>query len=190
MQMQGMDPWIQGVRGMRHLREWQRHVYMTTCQIASGEAAESEGRSARCSVATQEGVEGREEAQAGALYVNIQANFLALETIKFAGLHFATLRTKESASSTGAAETQVPSLGWEDPLEEGIATHSSIPTWRIPWAEEPGGLQSTGLQSWTRLKRLSMHAALIHVVVQQKLIHHYKAIILQFKNKRRKDIML
>ena len=36
------------------------------------------------------------------------------------------------------------SLGWEDPLEEGIATHSSIFAWRIPWTEEPGGLQSEG----------------------------------------------
>ena len=43
-------------------------------------------------------------------------------------------------------ETQVLSLGWEDPLEEGIATHSSILAWRIPWAEEPGGLQSMGSQ--------------------------------------------
>ena len=34
-------------------------------------------------------------------------------------------------------------LGWEDPLEEEIATHSSILAWRIPWTEEPGGLQST-----------------------------------------------
>ena len=35
------------------------------------------------------------------------------------------------------------SLGWEDPLEEGIATHSSILAWRIPWTEEPGGLRAT-----------------------------------------------
>ena len=35
-------------------------------------------------------------------------------------------------------------LGWEDPLEEGTVTHSSIPAWRIPWTEEPGGLWSTG----------------------------------------------
>ena len=35
-------------------------------------------------------------------------------------------------------ETQVQSLGWEDPLEEGLATHSSILAWRIPWAKEPG----------------------------------------------------
>ena len=37
-------------------------------------------------------------------------------------------------------------LGQEDPLEEGMATHSSILTWRIPWTEEPGGLQATGSQ--------------------------------------------
>ena len=43
-------------------------------------------------------------------------------------------------------ETWVPSLGREDPLEKKMATHSSILAWRIPWAEKPGGLQSTGSQ--------------------------------------------
>ena len=43
-------------------------------------------------------------------------------------------------------ETWVRSLGQEDPLEKGMATHSSILAWRIPWPEEPGGLQSMGLQ--------------------------------------------
>ena len=43
-------------------------------------------------------------------------------------------------------ETWVQSLGWEDPLEEDMATHSSILAWRIPWTEEPGGLQSMELQ--------------------------------------------
>ena len=43
-------------------------------------------------------------------------------------------------------ETQVQSPGWEDPLEKEMATHPSILAWRIPWTEEPGGLQSTGLQ--------------------------------------------
>ena len=43
-------------------------------------------------------------------------------------------------------ETWVRSLGWEDPLEKGKATHSSILAWRIPWTEGPGGLQSMGLQ--------------------------------------------
>ena len=43
-------------------------------------------------------------------------------------------------------ETQVRSLGWEDPLEKGMATHPSIVSWRIPWTEQPGGLQSMELQ--------------------------------------------
>ena len=41
-------------------------------------------------------------------------------------------------------ETWVQSLGWEDPLEKEMATHSSIPAWKSPWTEELGGLQSTG----------------------------------------------
>ena len=43
-------------------------------------------------------------------------------------------------------EIQVQSLGQEDPLEEGMAAHSRIPVWRIPWTEEPGALQSIGSQ--------------------------------------------
>ena len=43
-------------------------------------------------------------------------------------------------------KTQVQSLGREDPLEKEMTTHSSTLAWRIPWTEEPGGLQSTGLQ--------------------------------------------
>ena len=43
-------------------------------------------------------------------------------------------------------EIQVLSLGWEDPLEKGMATHSSILTWRIPWTKESGELQFMGLQ--------------------------------------------
>ena len=41
-------------------------------------------------------------------------------------------------------ETWVQPLGWEDPLEKGMATHSSIIAWKMPWTEEPGGLQSMG----------------------------------------------
>ena len=43
-------------------------------------------------------------------------------------------------------DTWVPSLHWEDPLEKGMATHSSILAWEIPWTEEPGRLQSMGSQ--------------------------------------------
>ena len=53
------------------------------------------------------------------------------------------LSHKESACGAGDAGS---SLGWEDPLEEGMATHSSTLAWRIPWTEERGGLQSIGSQ--------------------------------------------
>ena len=49
-------------------------------------------------------------------------------------------------NSPAMQETQVQSLGGEDPLEEGMATHSSILAWEIPWAKEPEGLQSKGSQ--------------------------------------------
>ena len=51
-------------------------------------------------------------------------------------------------------ETCVPSLSWEDPLEKGMATHSSILAWRIPWTEEPGGLHTVHevAKSWTQLR--------------------------------------
>ena len=60
-------------------------------------------------------------------------------------------------------ETWVRSLGWEDPLEESIETHTSIFAWRVPWTEEPGGLRfidRIALPSGsTILKRLSTHAS-------------------------------
>ena len=49
-------------------------------------------------------------------------------------------------------ETRVLSLGWEDPLEEDMATHSSILAWRIPWTEELVGYSPQDPKSWTRLK--------------------------------------
>ena len=62
----------------------------------------------------------------------------------------------DNSSSIESSETQVPSLGQEDPLEEEMATHSSILAGKIPWTEEPGRLQSTESQkSWTQL---SMYA--------------------------------
>ena len=56
-------------------------------------------------------------------------------------------------------ETQVQSLGWEDPLEKGMATHSSVLAWRIPWAEEPGGLQSMGCKESDATERLKHSSA-------------------------------
>ena len=51
---------------------------------------------------------------------------------------------KETAYNAGDARGMVQSLGWEDPLEQGMATHTSILAWRIPWTEEPGRRQSMG----------------------------------------------
>ena len=60
---------------------------------------------------------------------------------------------KESACNAG---DPVRSLGREDPLEKEMATYSSILAWRIPWTQEPGGLQSVGLQSRTQLSDLTL----------------------------------
>ena len=72
-------------------------------------------------------------------------------------------------------EIQVPSLGREDPLEKEIATYSSILPWEIPWVEEPGGLQSMGLQTvrqdWkkNRYPRLGMNQIVWNIVYIKKL---------------------
>ena len=54
-------------------------------------------------------------------------------------------------------ETWVRTLGQEDPLEKEMATHSSILPWRIPWTEEPGGLQFTGRKESNKTERLHFH---------------------------------
>ena len=50
------------------------------------------------------------------------------------------------ANAGDVKEMPVRSLGWKDPLEKGMATHSIVLAWRVPWTEEPGGLQSIGSQ--------------------------------------------
>ena len=55
-------------------------------------------------------------------------------------------KKKQKTNPPAAQETWVWPPSWEDPLEEGMATHSSILAWRNPWTEEPGGLQSMGSQ--------------------------------------------
>ena len=61
----------------------------------------------------------------------------------------------------GMRETQVRSLGLEDPLEKEMAAHSSTLAWRIPWREEPGRLQSMGSQ---RLRKVSLFVPILHQV--------------------------
>ena len=58
----------------------------------------------------------------------------------------ASLMTQMVRNLPAIQETQVQTLGQEDPLEQGMATHSRILAWRIPWTEEPDGLQSMGSQ--------------------------------------------
>ena len=79
-------------------------------------------------------------------------------------------------------ETQIQSLGQEDPLEEGMATHSSILVWRIPWAEEPGELLSMGSKrvghDWSDWAHT------------QKLIEHCKSTLLQENLQKRNEIQV
>ena len=56
--------------------------------------------------------------------------------------HRASLVVQVVKNLPAMQDTWVQSVGWEDPLEKGMTTHSSILAWRIPWTEEPGGLQS------------------------------------------------
>ena len=71
-----------------------------------------------------------------------------MHTVQFSFLlvMYASLVAQTVKNSLAMLETQVQSLGWEDPPEKGMAVHSSILAWEITWTEEPGGLQSMGLQ--------------------------------------------
>ena len=70
------------------------------------------------------------------------------------GLLKASLVAQMVKNPPAMQETWVRSLGWEDPLEKGTATHPSILAWRIPWTEEPGGLQSMRPQESDTLTHL------------------------------------
>ena len=71
--------------------------------------------------------------------------FLGLLAGPIPGANGASLVAQMVKHLPAMCETQVRSLGQEDPLEKEMATHSSILAWKIPWIEEPGGLQSMGL---------------------------------------------
>ena len=74
-----------------------------------------------------------------------------LDMVELLTIHFwASLMTGMVKDLPAMQETQVRSLGWEDPLQEGMSTHSSILAWKIPWMEEPGRLQSMGCKKLDR----------------------------------------
>ena len=78
----------------------------------------------------------------------LEHNHAYLFTVVYSCLHGLPWRLngKEFTCNAGDQETQVQSLGQEDPLEEGLATHFNILAWRTPWTEEPSGLQSMDSQ--------------------------------------------
>ena len=71
-------------------------------------------------------------------------------------------------------DTRVRSLGWEDPLEKEMVTHSSILAWRIPWMEKPGSLQSTGLQRVLHDRATSLSLS-ITILVRESKVPNWKA---------------
>ena len=78
---------------------------------------------------------------------NMQSNFNELLETSSHYLNWELLiETKFLMGFPGGSDGKVLSLDWKDPLEKGMATHSSIFAWRTPWTEEPGGLQSMGWQ--------------------------------------------
>ena len=84
-------------------------------------------------------------------------------------------------------ETWVPSLGWEDSPEKGMAAHSSILAWRIPWAEEPGELQSVVLQRDTTEQLTHTHVSNIawDILMLKKCVFNLK-----FKFNEASDVLL
>ena len=95
----------------------------------------------------------------------------------------ASLVAQTAKNLPAMQETQVWSLGWEDPLEKGMATRSSILAWRIPCTEEPGGLQSMG--SWVKhdwainTSAQSSEKARIFPCVSQLLLFHFSFFFFQ-----------
>ena len=86
-----------------------------------------------------------------------KAEFLSIHLpYTHTSLHISASLVAQSVKNPPAKqETQVRSLGWEDPLEKKMATHSSIFAWEIPWTEESGGLQSVKLQESDTTERLN-----------------------------------
>ena len=89
--------------------------------------------------------------------ISIGRFFGSKETIKTENIYSLFPSSSVGEGSACSAGDQVQSLGWEYPLEKEMATHSSTLAWRIPWPEEPGGLQSMGLQRVGHNRVTSFH---------------------------------
>ena len=90
------------------------------------------------------------------LLINFWKSFLEISKLFNLGDFPGSTSNREPGCQAGDVRDSVQSLGWEDPLEEGMATPSSIPAWIIPWTEEPGGPWSIESQrvghDWSNLK--------------------------------------
>ena len=104
-------------------------------------------------------------------------------SLALAGKASLVAQTLKNLPST--RETWTRCLKHEDSLEKGIATHPSILAWRIPWTKEPGGLQSMGLQSWTRATN---PFTFTFRKVTTFTIDKYKTYFSTLRNQRRKKI--
>ena len=96
---------------------------------------------------------------------------MVLKTLDYIYVHGASLVAQMAKNMLAMQDTWVSSLGQEDPLEKGMATHSSILAWRIPWTEKTGGLHSMGLQSWTRLRDEHFHFSMGSRKSEKHLAH-------------------
>ena len=80
------------------------------------------------------------------LTLYLESNRRMILSPEASGLWFHSLVAQRVKHLPTMQDTRVPSLGWEDPLERKMATHSSTLAWKIPWSEKPGRLQSMGSQ--------------------------------------------
>ena len=113
---------------------WNVYTLPYAKQIANGNLLNDSGNSNWGSVTTQRDGKGWE----------VGGRFKKEGTYVYLWLIRASEVAQIVKNLLAMQETQAPSLGWEDPLKEGMATHSSILAQRIPWTEEPGGLRSKG----------------------------------------------
>ena len=122
------------------------HPHLLPCKPVSVKYDKDQGEGSLCG--TERRVEGRCLALAASKTLLIQRRgiFLTSYFIPEYSLLGALLVAQMVKNPPVTQETPVWRLGWEDPLEKGMATHSSILAWRIPWTEEFGGLQSMGSQ--------------------------------------------
>ena len=125
------------------------------------------------------------QSQRRAMSKNAQTTRQLCSFHMLAGASQVVLVVKKKKPGMPMQEMRVLSLIWEDPLEEGMATHSSILAWRIPWIEEFGGLQSIGSQrvghDWSDLACMHAHTSKVMLKILQAI---YPSTVCEPRNSR------